>query len=73
MALTVEREVKSKDVGNGLARASIKSFSINKSYEGLGFKVKELGNINSIRSINKCKAICSRVGKGSKGYIKSIL
>ena len=73
MALTVEREVKSKDIGNGLAKASIKSFSINRSYEGLGFKIKELYNINSIGNINKYKAIYSRVGEGSKGYTKSIL
>jgi hypothetical protein len=65
--------VKSKDIGNRLAEASIKSFSINRLYKGLGFKVKELYNINYISSINKYKAICSRVSKGSKGYIKSIL
>ena len=65
--------MKSKDVGNGLTRASIKSFSVNRSYKGLGFKVEELSNINSTGSINKCKAIGSRVGEGSKRYIKSIL
>jgi hypothetical protein len=60
-------------MSNRFALASIKSFSANKSYKGLGFKVKKLYNINSISYINKCKAIRSRVGKGSQGYIKSIL
>ncbi len=44
---------------------SIKSFSTNRSYKGLGFKVKEFYNINSIYYINKYKAICSRVSKGN--------
>jgi hypothetical protein len=47
------------------ALASVKFFSNNRSYERLGFEVKELCNINSVGRINKCKAICSRVGKGS--------
>ena len=65
--------MESKDISNGFTVTSVKSFYLNRSYERLGFKVEELCNINSTRSINKCKAICSRVGKGSKGYIKSIL
>ena len=65
--------MESKDISNRFTVTSVKSFYLNRSYEGLGFKVKELYNINSICSINKCKAICSRVGKGSKRYIKSIL
>ena len=60
-------------MSNRLALASVKSFSTNRSCEGLGFKVKELRNINSIGRINKCKAIRFRVSKGSQGYIKSIL
>ena len=71
--LAVNREVKSKDMSNRLALASVKSFSTNRSYKGLSFKVKELRNINSISRINKCKAIRSRVNKGSQEYIKSIL
>ena len=73
MALAVNREVKSKDMSNRLALTSVKSFNTNKSYEELSFKVKELRNINSTSRINKCKAIRSRVSKGSQGYIKSIL
>jgi hypothetical protein len=65
LALAVNGEVKSKDVSNRLALVSVKSFNVNESYEGFGFEVKELCNINSIGRINKCKAIRSRVNKGS--------
>ena len=57
--------MKSKNISNRLTGVSIKSFSINKSSEGLGFKVKKLYNINSTSRVNKCKAIRSRVGEGS--------
>ncbi len=51
-------------MSNRLALVSIKSFSINRLYKTLGFKAKELCNINNIGHINKCKAICSKVSKG---------
>ena len=65
--------MKSKDISNRLIKASIKSFNINKLYKRLSFKVKELNNINNIRSINKYKAIYFKVNESSKKYIKSIL
>ncbi len=52
-------------MSNRLALVSSKSFSIIRLYEALGFEVKELYNINNIGYINKCKAICSRISKGS--------
>ena len=60
-------------MSNRFALISVKSFGTDRSYKGLGFEVKKLCNINSISYINKCKAIRSRVGKGSQGYTKSIL
>ena len=63
MALAVNKEVKSKDISNSLALVSIKSFSTDKSYKGLGFEVKELYNINNTGRINEYKAIRSRVNK----------
>jgi hypothetical protein len=65
LALAVNGEVKSKDMSNRLALMSVKSFNVDGSYEGFGFKVKELYNINNISRINKCKAIRFKVGKGS--------
>ena len=73
MTLAVNREVKSKDISNRFALVSVKSFSTNRLYKGLDFKVKKLYNINSTSRINKYKAIRSRVGKDSQEYTKSIL
>ena len=52
-------------MSNKLTLVFIKSFSINKSYKRLGFKVKKLYNINNTSYINKYKAIYSRVNKGN--------
>ena len=52
-------------MSNKLTLVFIKSFSINKLYERLGFKVKKLCNINNISYINKYKAIYSRVNKSN--------
>jgi hypothetical protein len=65
LTLTVNGEVKSKDISNKLALTFIKSFNVNGLYEGLSFKVKELYNINNISHINKCKAIYFKVNKGN--------
>ena len=73
MVLAVNGEVKSKDISNRFALISVKSFGTDRLYKGLDFEIKKLYNINSISYINKYKAIRSRVGKDSQGYIKSIL
>ena len=73
MVLAVNGEVKSKDMSNRFALVSVKSFGTDRSYKGLDFEIKELCNINNISHINKCKAIHSRVSKGSQEYTKSIL
>ena len=52
-------------MSNKLTLVFIKSFSNNKLYKGLSFKVKELYNINNISYINKSKVIYSRVNKGN--------
>ena len=71
--LAINGEVESKDMSNRLPLSSVESFSSNWSYEGLGFKVKELSNVNSTSCTNKSKAVCSRVNKGSKWNSISIL
>lgn len=63
--MAVNQEIKEKNIINRFIRIPVKSFGSNRLYKGLGFEVKELYNINSICSINKHKAISSRVGKGS--------
>jgi hypothetical protein len=51
----------------------VKSLSINKLYKKLGFKIKELYNINNVSNINKYKVICFRVSEYNQGYTNSIL
>ena len=73
LVLTVNREIKSKDISNRFTLVSIKSFSTNRLYKGLDFEIKKFYNINSIDYINKYKVICSRINKNNQEYRKSIL
>ena len=73
LALAVNREVKSEDLGDWLSLSSVISLGDNRSYEGLGFEAQELCNVASISSVYKSKAICSRVNKGREGDSISIL
>ena len=65
LALIIKREVKGQGVSYQLAQIIIKALSLNKSYEGFSFKVKELYNINNTGHINKYKVIYSRVSEGN--------